>query len=160
MDTEQRLQDLENKALQVQLQPTEKENLKNNLFDGLNGQNLKLTWKRQNYEIPTTGVVVLADSSTIETDCSLGNLFTLTTTQSFTMSAPTNAVSGKMIVYKIKQDSTGSRVVTWDSAFRGSLDQALPVLTTTANYVDYILFIYDASVEKWNCLSANQGFAT
>lgn len=160
MDTEGRLQELENKALQVQLQPTEKENLKNNLFDGISGQDLTLTWKKQNYKIPTVGIVELTDSSTVTTDCTLGNEFHLTTTQNFTMSAPTGAVNGKLICYKIKQDGTGSRVITWDSVFRGSNDVSLPVLTTTANYVDYILFTYDSEVDKWNCLAVNLGFAS
>jgi hypothetical protein len=160
MDTEQRIQQLESKAIQVNLQPTEQENLKNNLFDGINGQNLKLTWKKRPYELLTVGVVDLTDSTTVTTDCNLGDIFQLTTTQNFTMANPTNGVNGKKIIYKIKQDSTGSRVITWDTKFRGSSSISLPILTTTASYVDYIGFIYDEAVDKWNCLAVVKGFAT
>ena len=105
-------------------------------------------------------VVALADAATVLTDSTLGDIYTLTTTQNFTMANPTNAVNGKKIIYKIKQDGTGSRVITWGSDFRGSTDLTLPTLTTTANYVDYVGFIYDASVAKWNCLAKNQGFSS
>lgn len=160
MDTEERIKQLEDKAIQVNLQPTEQENLKNNIFDGINGQNLKITWKKNKYEIPSVGVVTLTDNTTVTTDCTLGNEFHLTTTQNFTMANPTGMANAKLIMYKIKQDSTGSRVITWGSAFRGSNDLTLPTLTTTANYVDYILFHYDSTADKWNCLAVNKGFAT
>ncbi len=105
-------------------------------------------------------VSVLTDAASVVTNALLGALFTLTPTQNFTMANPTNPTNGQKIIYKIKQDSTGSRVITWDTAFRGSTDVALPVLTTTANFVDYITFVYDSAVSKWNCLAVNKGFAT
>lgn len=105
-------------------------------------------------------VVELTDGSTVATDASTGDIFTLTTTQNFTMSNPTNPTNGQIIIYKIKQDGGGGNVITWDSNFRGSTDVPLPALTTTGDYVDYIQFIYDSSVTKWNCLAYNLGFAT
>lgn len=168
-----RLTKLEAKALQVQLQPTEQENLKNNLFEGFSdtppsgakSTYIKVNWKNQPYYIPTGkisggAVVALTDSSTVATDASAGGLFTLTATQNFTMSNPTNPIDGQIIIYKIKQDAGGGNVITWDTAFRGSLDVALPVLTTTGDYVDYVMFIYDSSVSKFNCLATNLGFAS
>jgi hypothetical protein len=107
-----------------------------------------------------SSVVALTDASTVTTNALFGDIFTLTTTQNFTMANPTNAVNGKKIIYKIKQDGTGSRVITWGSDFRGSTDIPLPTLTTTANYVDYVGFIYDSAVSKWNCLAVTKGFAT
>ncbi len=101
---------------------------------------------------------------TVYTNASIGNekviTFYFTATSNFTMANPTNCINGKRIIYKIKQDGTGSRIVTWGSAFRGSTSLSLPALTTSANFVDYIGFIYDASVGKWNCLAINLGFAT
>lgn len=113
-----------------------------------------------NNEPDSLVVATLIDAANVLTDTSAGDLFTLTTTQNFTMANPTNMVNGKLICYKIKQDGTGSRVITWGSAFRGSTDVTLPVLTTTANYVDYILFIYDSVVDKWNCLAVSKGYAS
>lgn len=115
-----------------------------------------------NNAVPPQGnvVVALTDGSSVATDASLGDVFTLTTTQNFTMSNPTNAVNGKIIIYQIRQDGGGSNVITWGSNFRGSTDVILPVLTTTGGYADYIMFIYDSSVTKWNCLATNLGFAS
>ncbi len=61
MEIEERLAKLEEKSLQVQLQPTEKENLKNNLFEGIfddvpedaTETNLKVIWKGKEYYLAT-----------------------------------------------------------------------------------------------------------
>lgn len=60
-----RLTDLEKKAIQVQLNPADQENLKNNILDGFmptlpSGATqtyFQITWKNQIYYIPTGGVV-------------------------------------------------------------------------------------------------------
>ena len=108
--------------------------------------------------------VPMTFASTVYTNAGIGIektiQFEFTATSNFTLANPTNSAHGKKIMYKIKQDSTGSRVITYGSNFRGSTDQALPTLTTTALYVDYIGFSYDAVVGKWNCLGKMQGFAT
>lgn len=105
-------------------------------------------------------VVALSDGANIATDASLGNIFTVTLGGNRTMDNPTNAVDGQIILYKLKQDGTGSRTITWGSNFRGSTDVALPTLTTTANAVDYVLFYYNSAATKWDCLSVNKGFAS
>lgn len=105
-------------------------------------------------------VVPLLAGTTVNTNVQFGDIFTLTATASFTMANPTGAFDGKMFIYKIKQDATGSRVITWDTKFRGSTDVALPVLTTTAAYVDYVGFVYDAVVDKFNVLAVSKGYAT
>lgn len=54
--------DLQQKSVQVKMRPTEKENLKNNIFDGITptvpsdaiATNLEMTWKNTKYYIPTT----------------------------------------------------------------------------------------------------------
>lgn len=113
---------------------------------------------------PQHGVVnkvsALTDGANIATDASLGNIFTVTLGGNRTMDNPTNSVDGQVILYKIKQDGTGSRTITWGANFRGSTDVALPTLTTTANAVDYVLFYYNSAVTKWDCLSVNKGFAS
>ena len=105
-------------------------------------------------------VVALTDGVNISTDASLGNIFTVTLAGNRTMDNPTNATDGQTFIYKIKQDATGSRTITWGANFRGSTDVALPTLTTTAAYVDYVMFYYNSAVTKWDCLSANKGFAS
>ena len=105
-------------------------------------------------------VVALTDGANISTDASLGNIFTVTLGGNRTLDNPTNSTDGQRIIYKFKQDGTGSRTITFGSNFRGSTDVALPTLTTTAAYVDYIAFIYDSSVTKWNALAVNKGFSS
>lgn len=110
---------------------------------------------------PDDNVVVrLTDAATVLTDARLGDIYELTTTQNFTMANPTNPINGKKIVYKIKQDATGSRVITWGSAFRETAAGTLPVLSTTAAYVDIVGFVYDSAVDKWNCWASKLGFAS
>lgn len=89
--------------------------------------------------------VALTDSSTVATDASLGGVFTLTTTQNFTLSNPTNAYSGQKMVWKITQDATGSRIITLGNAFKVSSEISAVVLSTAANSVDWIGAIYDGT---------------
>jgi len=103
-------------------------------------------------------VVALSDGANIATDAALGDLFTVTLGGNRTMDNPTNPVSGKRITYRITQDGTGSRTITWGSAFRGSTDVPLPTLTTTLNKIDYVAFQYNAADSKWDCMAVNKGF--
>ncbi len=61
IELDKRITDLESKSIQLKLQPTEQENLKNNIFDGVTtdipttavATNLEMTWKKDKYYIPT-----------------------------------------------------------------------------------------------------------
>lgn len=105
----------------------------------------------------TSGVAALTDGATINTNAALGNTFTITIAGNRTMAAPTNAVSGQKILYRITQDGTGSRTITWDAAFRFAGATA-PTLTTTAAKTDYIGFIYNAAASKWDCVAERLNF--
>ena len=102
-------------------------------------------------------VVALTDGATIATDASLGNTFTVTLGGNRTMANPTNPVSGQKIVYRIRQDGTGSRTLTWASAFRFA-GGTTPTLTTAANKTDYIGFVYNAADAKWDCIAERSNF--
>ena len=56
-----------------------------------------------------------------------------------------NARAGGTYVLIVKQDSNGSRTVTWPSAVRWSSGIA-PTLTTTASRADVAYFTYDGTV--------------
>lgn len=90
------------------------------------------------------GEVALTDAATVATDCSLGNVFTLTIAGNRTMGAPTNQAAGATYIWKITQDATGSRTLAWNSVFKfpGGVD---PVLTTTASAVDVISAVSDGT---------------
>ena len=102
-------------------------------------------------------VVALTDGATIATDASQGNTFSVTLGGNRTMANPTNPASGQKIVYRIRQDGTGSRTLSWGSAFRFAGGTA-PTLTATANKTDYIGFVYHATDGKWDCIAERLNF--
>lgn len=96
--------------------------------------------------------------ATVTLDCSLGNQFSFTATSNFTLANMTNAQDGQLILVKIKQDATGSRLPTFDTKYRFGTDLPSPTLTTTANKTDYLGFRYDATDDKFDFISFVRGF--
>lgn len=82
--------------------------------------------------------IVLVDSATITIDCSLGQYFDVTIAGNRTI-AFTNYQIGQMIYLDVKQDGTGSRLLTFGADVHWPFDVA-PTLTTTANKVDSLAF--------------------
>ncbi len=107
--------------------------------------------------IQGSAVVALTDGATIATNAALGNVFTVTLGGNRTISNPTNPTDGQKIVYRLKQDATGSRTITWGAAFRFGTDVPNPTLTTTAAKTDYIGFIYNGTDSTWDCLAVTRG---
>lgn len=104
-----------------------------------------------------TGYVDLGDTGTgtVTADLSQGNTFRMRATGNFTL-AVSNPKDGQRATFIIRQDGTGSRTVTWPTAFRwlngtGATDSTTdkPTLTTTANKLDIISGIYDATLSLW-----------
>jgi hypothetical protein len=85
----------------------------------------------------------LTDGTTINWDVSLGRVATVTLGGNRTMAAPTNLKVGTYILYVV-QDGTGSRTLTWNSAFKWTAAVA-PPLTTTANARDIFSFVSDGT---------------
>lgn len=104
-----------------------------------------------------SAVVALTDGVTIATDASLGNIFTVTLGGNRTISTPTNPTDGQKIIYRLKQDVTGSRTITWSAVFRFGVDVPAPTLTTTASKTDYVGFIYNGTDSTWDCLAVTRG---
>ncbi len=104
-----------------------------------------------------SAVVALTDGVTVTTDASLGNTFTVTISGNRTLSNPTNPIDGQKIIYRIKQDGTGNRLITWGTAFRFGVDIPTPTLSTSASKTDYIGFIYNGTDSKWDCLAVTRG---
>lgn len=100
----------------------------------------------------------LTDGASIATDASLGSVFYVTLAGNRTMAAPTNPTNWQTIKYYITQDATGSRTMAWNATFRFSTGIPSPTLTTTANFSDYIEFIYNPTYAKWDCLRVVKGF--
>jgi hypothetical protein len=95
-------------------------------------------------------VVTLSQSGgSVAVNAALGNDFRLTLTASgWTIANPSNPVDGQGIVFVLTQDATGSRTLTWGSAYNFGAGGA-PTLSTAANAIDVLGFIYDSAISKW-----------
>jgi hypothetical protein len=88
--------------------------------------------------------VALTDASSIATDLSLGNNFSVTLGGNRTLANPTNIVAGQSGIIVITQDGTGSRTLAYGSYFKFPAGTA-PTLTTTASAVDVLAYYVESS---------------
>jgi hypothetical protein len=110
-------------------------------------------------------VAALTDGATISVNAALGNVFTVTLGGNRAMGAPSNPVDGQVIRFRVTQDGTGSRTLTWNSVYDFGSGSA-PTLTTTAYKTDILAFEYVATtidgspLDRWCYLGASipQGF--
>jgi len=84
------------------------------------------------------------DGATVTFDMADSNLHTVTLGGNRTL-ALANVTVGQRFVVRLKQDNTGSRLVTWWSGIAWMEGGTVPTLTATANKVDVFGFICTAS---------------
>ena len=101
-------------------------------------------------------VALTVVSNTASTDASLSSIFTLTLTGNTTLSTPTNGFSGQRILYRLKQDGTGNKLLTLSSGFRTG--PITVTLSTTPNTTDYLGVIYNEIDNEWDVLALNKGY--
>lgn len=116
--------------------------------------------------LAVTGVTVLSDlllSGTSQTDdgtwaVTYGSSTPLqlgTISQATTISAPSGSPSsGALLIYRVKQDGTGGRTISWNAIFR--FNGWNSVASTAANAIDYWAFLYNATDTKWDCIFASK----
>jgi len=90
-------------------------------------------------------------------DLAVGEIGTVTLTGDPTI-AFSNGVNGQVYTLRLKQDGTGTRIVTWDAAVRFSTDLPEPALTTAINLTDYLSFRYNSDGAKYDLVAINRGF--
>lgn len=84
--------------------------------------------------------ITLTDASTIAWDVALGQVAKVTLTASgHTVGAPSNIQDGAFYSLMVIQDGTGSRTVSWNSAFKWP-DGTAPTLSTAAASIDIFTF--------------------
>lgn len=103
-------------------------------------------------------VISLTDAANISIDVSKGNIFDLTLGGNRTLSNPTNGIDGQKIMIRVRQDGTGSRTLSFDTKYRFSIDLPSPTLSTAADALDYLGFIYNESDDKWDYIAQVFGF--
>jgi hypothetical protein len=93
---------------------------------------------------PVSQAQTLVDGANVAWNMALGAFGVLTLAGSRTMLAPSNLVAGMVYHLKLIQDSTGSRVITWNTVFKWAGGTA-PTLSTGAGKIDYIRFVSDGT---------------
>jgi hypothetical protein len=90
------------------------------------------------------GRVPLTDGATINTDASLGNVFSVTLGGNRTLANPTNLEDGSTYIWVATQDATGSRTLSYGNLFVWLAGTA-PTLKTAAGAKNTITAVYDGT---------------
>ena len=96
-----------------------------------------------------------ASSMTLTTNIYSTIRITLGGSTALTLSA---GVDDQRLMIELKQDGTGTRLVSAWTNVAFSTDLPAIVLSTTINVTDYLLFVYNTTTAKWRFLSKNGGF--
>jgi len=103
-------------------------------------------------------ITTLTDGATITPTITSAEILTVTLAGNRTMAAHTGtALDGQKIMFRIKQDATGTRTITWDAIYRFAGGTA-PTLTTAPSKTDYIGFQYSTADTKWDCIAERLNF--
>jgi len=102
-------------------------------------------------------VVALTDAASIAVDATLGDVFTVTLGGNRTLANPTGAINGQKMVFRIRQDATGSRTLAYDTKFRFNTDIPSVTLTTTLSKTDYIGVMYHSTDDKFDVIALTKG---
>ena len=129
---------------------------KSNWSDTINVSAVTATTITSN-SVKVLPVALTVVSNTASTNASLSSLFTLTLTGNTTLATPINGFSGQRILYQLKQDGTGSKLLTLSSGFRSG--PITVTLSTAANTTDYLGVIYNAIDNRWDVLALNKGYS-
>jgi len=79
------------------------------------------------------------------------------TAGTLTIAAPTGTPSnGQKLILRLY--SANTQTFSWNSAFQGSTDLALPSASSGSNKYDYMGFIWNSSNSKWQMLAKNMGY--
>lgn len=100
-------------------------------------------------------------ATTITPNLAFGAAQTFTLTGNVTVAAPINPpVVGARLRLRLVQDSTGSRTVTFNSAYRNAAGTTLTLAAGTANLVAYLEFeCLDQATNKWQFVGGSTAFA-
>lgn len=102
--------------------------------------NRQLGYDQAQYQVLKT----LTDGASIAWDVRYQTHATVTLGGNRTLANPTNAQAGGVYLLIVRQDATGGRTLAFDSAYAFA-GGAAPTLTSAANAVDMLTFVYDGS---------------
>jgi len=102
----------------------------------------------------------LTDGANISVPIDSGNFFHVTLGGNRQLDNPTGdyPMDGQMFLLRVEQDGTGSRTLSFDTKYRFSTDLPSPALSTGAGDIDYLLFVYHESDDRWDYVGEVFGF--
>lgn len=98
--------------------------------------------------------VSVSYAASITPDLTAGNIFNVgTLTGNITINAPTGTpTDGARIQFRLNQDGTGGRTVTWNAIFRFGIDLTSADISTSASAENLITFRYNTAATKWEAI--------
>lgn len=98
-----------------------------------------------------TSVLLTDDDSNIAVDASLTNYFRIVLDQTtLELDNPTSLKDGQALVFRVAQDATGGRLMTYGTKYKFPGGTA-PTLSTGVSAVDIITGIYDSTADEIAC---------
>ena len=108
---------------------------------------------------PTLKTTALTYAATMTADATTADVFSTTLTGPVTFDF-INGVNGQILQLQVKQDATGSRLVTWGTsiAFGTDITSAGATPSTAANATDLYWFQYDSGSSKYRMIRFARGY--
>jgi hypothetical protein len=103
-------------------------------------------------------VQTLTYAATISVDVETVTFAKLTLEGNPTITFTGTPNDGQPVLFALRQDPTGNRVVTWEARVRISSDIVTAVLSTIGDKLDYVMFRYNADDDKFDLMAINRGF--
>ena len=108
----------------------------------------------------TPRVVTITDGASVTINVDTTDMASQNNSQTagtLTIAAPTGTPSnGQKLILRLY--SANTQTFSWNSAFQGSTDLALPSASSGSNKYDYMGFIWNSSNSKWQMLAKNMGY--
>lgn len=101
--------------------------------------------------------VSIAYISSLTINCSLSNVFDISLVGNINISF-SGGTDGKKIIVRLRQDSEGSRIVSFGNMIRFGSDIPSFTASLMPHKLDYIVLMYDATALKYDFVSYNRGY--
>lgn len=114
-------------------------------------------WKSVGATAPVVTALAPSGGGTATLNLSLGNLFNVLFPGGNITLAISNGTVGQVFTIQLKQDSGGSRTVSWFSGISWS-NNVVPTLSTTGNHWDRFVFVVTTVGSAYDGMVAGQNF--
>src|SRR5262249_171285 len=103
----------------------------------------------------------LAPGSSVATDASLGNVFTLAHNANCTLLTPTNPTNGQKVIWRFKNTDSSAHMINLNTSGAGSFRFGQTVQgpsATPGRKLDYIGAIYNQTDDRWDVIAYSKGY--